>query len=330
MEKATGKDLWSSAFEQLESSKQKILSDPSDPVGHNRSHVNTVELVIEQTHDAHEDCKKKGWRIRKGRGKDEINIRDQAKKLLGAALEFKSVIDSAVAFDPTGHASTAWTVVACGLQLAQNDHDRCDLLFKSSAFLADLLARSANIEAHYMDQNITSVDRLASAITDVYVATLQYVAAVRSTGEQNALKRSLAAFNALAGQPLQSLQESVIAKDKEVEVWRGLVSHEYRQKEFEESSKKADLMLDKLDRIAMDLSTMKKAVLTQGEECLLQWISSIKVSESYNRSLKLREAGTGQWLLTSQIYKEWRTSAQTFLWLHGTCKLSSQMGWKPR
>lgn len=101
--------------------------------------------------------------------------------------------------------------------MAQNDQDNLDRLFKSSAFLADLLARYANIEAHYLNQDIKDVDRLENAIIDVYVAILDYATKVRSTREQNTFKRSIVAFQALAGQPLQSLQEAVLAKNKEVE-----------------------------------------------------------------------------------------------------------------
>jgi len=322
-EKQTRRDLWSAAFEQLDSSKRKTLEDSSTSVGQSDTSVSVVEYVIQQTEEAYEDYKKKGWRVQRGKGKDEINVRDEAKKILSATLDVKSLIDSAVRSDPTGYASTAWTIVSFGLQLAQNDQDRLDMLFKSSAFLANLLARYANLEAYYLDQDIKSVDRLEKAIIDVYVAILEYAGAVRRTREQSALKRSIVAFQALAGQPLQSLQEAVLAKDKDVEAWRSLVSHEYQRKEFEESSKKADIMLDKIDRMAADVSTIKKAILTQEEERLLQWISSINVSDSYNRSLGLREASTGEWLLNSAEYKDWRANAQTFLWLHGTCKLCS-------
>jgi len=322
-EKQTRRDLWSAAFEQLDSSKRKTLEDSSTSVGQSGTSVSVVEHIIQQTEKVYEDYKKKGLRIQRGKGKDEINIREEAKKILSATLDVKSLIDSAVRSDPTGHASTAWTIVSFGLQLVQNDQDRLDMLFKSSAFLANLLARYANIEAHYLDQDIKNVDRLENAIIDVYAAILEYVGEVRSTREQNAIKRSIVAFQALAGQPLQALQKAVLAKDKDVESWRSLVGHEYRRKEFEESSNKTDIMLDEIDRIAADVLIIKKAILTQEEERLLQWISSINVSDSYNRSLGLREASTGEWLLKSAEYMDWRANAQTFLWLHGTCKLCS-------
>lgn len=322
-EKHKSRDLWSAAFEHLDISKRKALEDSSSSVEQSDTSVSVVEHIIQQTQEAYENYKRKGWRIRKGKGKDEINVRDEAKKLLSGTLDVKSIIDSAVRSEPTGYASIAWTIVSFGLQLAQNEQDRLDKLFESSAFLANLLARYATIEAHYLDQDIKTRDRLENAIIDVYVAILEYAGAVRSTREQNALKRSIVAFQALVGQPLQSLQEAVLAKDKDVEAWRSLVSHEYRQKEFEESSQNAEIMLDKIDRIAADVSTIKEAILTQEEEHLLQCISSINVSDSYNRSLKLREVGTGKWLLNSAEYKDWRENAQKFLWLHGTCRLCS-------
>ena len=319
----TRRDLWSAAFEQLDSSKRKTLEDSSTSVGQSGTSVSVIEHVIQQTEKAYKDYKEKGWRVRRGKGKEEINVRDEAKKILSATLDVKSLIDSAVRSDPTGHASTAWIIVSLGLQLAQNDQDRLDMLFKSSAFLANLLARYANIEVQYLNQDIKDVDRLENAIIDVYVAILEYAGEVQSTRGQKAIKRSIVAVQALAGQPLQSLQEAVLVKDKDVEAWRSLLSHGYRRKEFEENSKKADIILDKIDHMAADVSTVKKVILTQEEEHLLTCISSINVSDSYNRSLKRREAGTGIWLLKSTEYKDWRANAQTFLWLHGTCRSCS-------
>ena len=320
-EKQPRKDLWLAAFEQLESSKKEVLESLLPTSGQAHTSRNAVGLVIRETEQAYETYKSKGWHIRRRNGKDDINVRDEAKKILSAALAFKSLIGSAVAFDPTGHASTAWTVVLFGLQLVQNDQDRIETLFKSSAFLANLLARYANIETHYLDQSIKDVDRLEMAIIDVYVAILEYSVAVKTSSDQKAFKRTVVAVQALTGQPLQSLQSSVVAKDQEVEAWRNLLSHQYRQNEFEENNKKADLILGELDRITTDVSAIKKTILTQDEERILEWVSSINVSDSFHRSLALREADTGRWLLTSPEYSDWRSSPKTFLWLYAVCKL---------
>ena len=71
----------------------------------------------------------------RGKGKSEINIRDEAKKILSSAFRFKDLINAGVKFDPTGHgnspsdvrivfsmlkrqtASSAWTVISLGLQV---------------------------------------------------------------------------------------------------------------------------------------------------------------------------------------------------------------------
>lgn len=108
----------------------------------------------------------------------------RSQEILSAALGFKSLIDSAVVFDPTGFASTAWTIVSFGLQLAQNDHERLDLLLTSSAFLANVLTQYANTESHYRDQRIGGVERLEDAVIDVYVAILEYAATVSTFQSQ--------------------------------------------------------------------------------------------------------------------------------------------------
>lgn len=105
--KQAGRDLWSAAFEQLDSSKKLILEDSSTSVGQSDTNVSVVEHIIKQTQEAYEDYKKKGWRIQRGKSKDEINVRDEAKKLLSATLDVKSLIDSAIRSNPTDYASIA-------------------------------------------------------------------------------------------------------------------------------------------------------------------------------------------------------------------------------
>ncbi|KAG9259042.1 uncharacterized protein F5Z01DRAFT_678895 [Emericellopsis atlantica] len=50
-----------------------------------------------------------------------------------------------------------------------------------------------------------------------------------------------------------------------------------------------------------------------------QWLSPCDPSTNYNRALSFRFPGTGQWLLDSEAYRNWRTnlSSHAFLWLNG-------------
>ncbi|KAJ8106078.1 hypothetical protein OPT61_g9781 [Boeremia exigua] len=50
---------------------------------------------------------------------------------------------------------------------------------------------------------------------------------------------------------------------------------------------------------------------------LCQWLSAPDPSTNYNKAHKQRQAKTGLWLLESEQYKNWKTSAASRLWLYG-------------
>ena len=49
---------------------------------------------------------------------------------------------------------------------------------------------------------------------------------------------------------------------------------------------------------------------------MLEWLSSVKVSNNHIRALQQREPGTGAWFLQSEEFNRWKTSSQSFAWLY--------------
>ena len=315
------KDLWSQAFAQLDQSKRQIFD--SEKSVQSTSPEDTIKHVIEQTETCYAAYQKRGWKIKYGDG-NEIIVRQQAKKILTSALNFKSLIDSAVAFDPSGYASKAWAIVAFSLSLAQNDQDRTEKILESSAFLSSLLTRYGSIEAQYLSRPVEDSSNLQRVIIEVYIATLEYAAEVTAAKQAHVAKRTLQAFQALSGQPLAALKATIVSKDEYVEKWMSLISHEYRLEEFQESKRKADELLDALDHIAPEVSSIKERIRTQDEESLLIWISSFNVSSTYNRFLNMKESGTGEWMLSSEEFGSWQQSSPhatpRLFWLYGPCQ----------
>jgi len=74
--------------------------------------------VIKQTEEKYKEYKERGLKIKRGKEKSEINIRDEAKKILKSALRFKDLIDAGVKFDPTGYGNSpsALRIVFCALK----------------------------------------------------------------------------------------------------------------------------------------------------------------------------------------------------------------------
>ena len=287
-------DLWVLAWDRLDDQSRAILNSTPESLGvGSLSARQAIEKVKDQTETAYSSYLQKGPTVKIGKG-TEINIRTQAKKILSSTIAFKSCIDAVAGSDPSGHASAAWAIVSFALTLAANDQDRIDDIMESSAFLATMLSRYKSIETSYFSRSFEEPDQLKAAIVDVYTAILEYSAAVKKANQEGSIRRVLATFEALSGQPFRALKGTIDAKEEKVEMWRRLISDQYRFSEFEETDKKADAILKKLDQVASDLAAVKKAFLTSEKKALLEWTSSVDVSTSYNRSLALREPSTGK------------------------------------
>lgn len=116
------KDLWEAAYQELSDKDRRVLSQiratrkPASlcASGHDGEMVDLVDEVIQSTKQKYQDYQKRGV-VERGPDKEDINVRDAAHKTLDAALSFKDLISAAVAFDPTGHASSVWALVSFGL-----------------------------------------------------------------------------------------------------------------------------------------------------------------------------------------------------------------------
>ncbi|GBE88163.1 hypothetical protein SCP_1203930 [Sparassis crispa] len=50
---------------------------------------------------------------------------------------------------------------------------------------------------------------------------------------------------------------------------------------------------------------------------LIKWLSPLDVDVKHESSSRIRQPGTGTWLLDNKLFREWRSSNSGFLWLHG-------------
>lgn len=90
------RDLWSEAFDNLDSSRKKYLSAKGPTA------TDAIQKVIDDTTAKYEAWKKGGLRIHRKQG-DDINIRDAAENIIAQAMKFREIVTKAVSFDPTKH-----------------------------------------------------------------------------------------------------------------------------------------------------------------------------------------------------------------------------------
>ncbi|UKZ83343.1 hypothetical protein TrVFT333_011151 [Trichoderma virens FT-333] len=80
--------------------------------------------------------------------------------------------------------------------------------------------------------------------------------------------------------------------------------------------------INSLTVVGAELSSLKKAVedanAKKDHQNLMEWLCDVDPSPIYNTALNRHEAGTSEWLLTSnQKFTTWMESPRSFLWLHG-------------
>ena len=234
LEEVTRKrNLWQEAFAALDGVQQDLLSSIENHQGRN-----PVYSVADETKKIYDESREAGWKMSRANGKSEINLRAAAKKTLSAVLRFKTLVDAGVAFDPTGHAASAWTIISLGLRITQNHMDRLRKLFEASEALADTLTQCVAIETSLLDIDLPDSDHLQNTIVDVYVAVLKFSAAIISQNKMNIVRRVMTSINSLAEQPLQEFTTKLNSKCENLRKWTEVVEHQYRKLEMKNLDQK--------------------------------------------------------------------------------------------
>lgn len=110
-------DLWQRAFYNLTQDKQQLIKSIPMPIYDNfeyddvninpdtASRLKALSAVVKAVKIQYEIDQK------------ESRIKEPAQKIVKAVISFQEFIQAAVAFDPTGHATSVWAVVSLGLNV---------------------------------------------------------------------------------------------------------------------------------------------------------------------------------------------------------------------
>ncbi|PYH49811.1 uncharacterized protein BP01DRAFT_6876 [Aspergillus saccharolyticus JOP 1030-1] len=302
--------LWQRAEEQLNAESRKLLLiDTRNATG---SIEDVLRKIVDEITIKYEEYQKGGLTIRKrGATAERVDIRGSAKKVLVCVLQAQELIKAVAAFDPTGHASTAWSIVSFGLTLVKNDIDRRDAVLDAAEFLAKTLAYHTIIEHNYRKGNIPSSAKLDDALVEVYVAILQYTAEVLKARAESVITRVGKSIAALVNQPLDQLKSAVEQKSAVVDQWKMVVRDEDQQRCAED-------ILMRIDVMAKQVHSIDVRTNDQEDLAILGWLSDFDYSSIQNETKKNRSPDTGTWFVqSSSMYQRWKTTSGQLLWLHG-------------
>ncbi|OGM50248.1 hypothetical protein ABOM_001042 [Aspergillus bombycis] len=297
-------DLWQRAFDELNAALKRQLHEDEA-----KSPENTIKEVIDKTRENFEEYQNGGLKFKKHNG-EEVNVRDVAKKILNSAIHYSEIIKGIAAFDPTNHASSAWTIVSLGLMMAKNSVDQREAAFKSSEFLADILTRYLILDKHCRNKELASSDGLDNAIVQVYKAILEYTAEVKKRQKASALNRIGNSIFPVSDTELNYLQSAVKDQDNKVSDWSQINNYICQ-------STKGDEILASIEKVYQNTETIKVKVNLDERDRILRWLSDIQYSHTQNDHQRVRTHKTGDWLLRSDEYRECKATPGKFLWLYG-------------
>ncbi|RAK96066.1 uncharacterized protein BO80DRAFT_468932 [Aspergillus ibericus CBS 121593] len=298
------KDLWKEAFNKLDPESRRWLST-GDPL----STTDAIDQVIKETKEKYTEYKNKELAIRKRDG-GQMKVREIAGNMLTWALRAQDAVKAVVAFDPSGHASSAWTVVSLGLTMINNDIERRDAIFQASEYLAGKLAYFSIMDTEYRYQGIKDFKGLEDALVGAYTAILEYSAEVKKRYHESTAARIGNALISLTEQPLQQLKESVESWCAEVVRWADLTDHSHKEAQ-------ARSILIAIDNVTEESRKSQAMIFDAEEERILDWLSAVSYSDIHNSAQKCRTSKTGDWFIESEIYHRWKNSSGKMLWLHG-------------
>lgn len=111
--KAEKRNLWQEAYNSLDEKQRQNINPVEVHKQSSDNHDIDSNSVCKTLDDVIQTVKAQ-YEIRMSKREDS-QLRDAANKILAATLSCKDIISAIVALDPTGHASSAWTVVSLGL-----------------------------------------------------------------------------------------------------------------------------------------------------------------------------------------------------------------------
>ena len=282
------RDLWEEAFKKLNQDKKDLLSKLENSQG-----PKVIEQVADQAEKSYREHEERGWKISRGEGKSDINVRAVFKKAFLSILKFKEMIAAGVAFDPTGHASAAWTIVSLGLRMTQTDAEMRKDVVDTCEKLTDTLILMAAIEASYRDRTLPDSEHLENVIIVVYVAILELSAEIVRENSLNIGQRVLESFTALSEQPLHDFIETLQSKEATLMKWTKIIEHQYRTQEMEGLSDKVTSTVAGIEELARQVSKVAIKILTLEDQRILDWLSTYSFSDSHVAAASRLEPDTG-------------------------------------
>ncbi|OCL07799.1 hypothetical protein AOQ84DRAFT_389280 [Glonium stellatum] len=302
-------DLWARAAAELsDDDKRNINFNRPDKLN-----------ILAELHEAAEKSRQRSmesrWTYTRKSGETVI-VRDVFEKIVRWIDMFKQVGDVAVRYDPA-YASLPWAGIRLVLQIAVNDSNKLGLVVEGLARIAELICRLTVTEALYLQGTSKAVKELERAVVKLYANILGYLSKAKQYLEQGTAKRMFKSA-VLTKTQFDSGLNDIRTAENDVDRCMALAD---RNESVNNYTKLTDL-LTRIDaplrRMDNDLNNIHDDLQACRRAEIVRWLSPEPYIQHHKQATRDILTGTGQWLLSDTVFKEWKDdSTSSILWLHG-------------
>ncbi|KAF5713143.1 ankyrin repeat-containing protein [Fusarium globosum] len=281
--------------------------------------------------------REKAWKITfSGR---RILIRDLLSKIVKWLDSFKAIGDIVSQIDPV-HAGIPWSAVKLVLSVLTADQEQMGLIVVGLEQVVCLISRCSIYHQLYLENPVQTtvsqsraIKKLSDAMAYLYARIFAFLAYYIRLTDINTGARILKAF-CQPGEVSERLKEIATLETRvttEANLCEGTSTQSVLQRLEDGSQDTRQKLKNIISQFDGAMAGLWKQ-LNEEERCkILQWVSDIPHESDHYVARKERVDGTGDWLISHEVYTTWRESKQSaLLWLNGIpgagkTKLSSRV-----
>ncbi|KAL6815059.1 ankyrin repeat-containing domain protein [Trichoderma sp. SZMC 28015] len=260
-------------------------------------------------------------------GSTEVKMRDAAQQILNVIGAANNYITQAVSANPS--ASIAWAGVSFLLPLFMNISTESAVQAKGLEYISSLISQSQIREELYIKcyESREDAQQEFQQSHREYKASLErlYRQILKFQTKSCCYYSNSSAFryglDAVKWNDWAQLVNGVRQRDTEFaafeQIWRDLKHLEDRLA-VEGLQRETIISIAALKtEMSISREVAESAMTKQERHELFSWLCDIDPSSIYNTARERHEAGTNQWLITSEEFQTWERSNGSLLWLHG-------------
>lgn len=181
----------------------------------------------------------------------------------------------------------------------------------------ELYKRRYERETNYDDPTHLSLEHetYKDSLRDLYIKILSFLATCSVYLSHNTAMRT--ARSMIAWDGWADLNAEILAQEQALLAIEALFDAFRVQEEWEMQQDWNKRKLAEEQALVEEITRITRMMQDEKDIKLFTWLSSVNIDAKYNTERKRHQKGTGTWLVEGPVFEDWKTTANSVMWLHG-------------